>query len=216
MRNFLNKKKKIEPRYIDNIDDCLLSIFSKIMDSSNYELLLIEGEYDLEKAYEAWTQIYEKFNTGINSRSSIIRFELIKQIELKKQKFKDISNLLFQITVISNVNVINSIDTDEFELDIDDYINDINEHGFRFNKDKGINKELERVKAQSKNLISQINSESEKLNKLIGKKNDDSFEEIIEAVERDRSIPFNKEANVKKFIVAYNLMIKLNKEKTKK
>jgi len=213
MRNFLNKKSKIiETKYIDNTDDCLLSIFSKVIDTQAYELLLIEGEHNEEKAMDAWWRLHDEFTELLKNKSSSISFELIKLIEVKKCDYKRINDLVFQIETVHKINLLNSLDTNEFEINIDDLIKEINEKGFRFNKDKGIFKEAERIRKQSKNLISQIKIQSEKLEKITSKSKASTFGKTIEMVMRDRKLSFDKDATVKDFVIAYNVMIEIQQQ----
>lgn len=156
-------------QYIDNIDDCTLGIFRKVISKHDYKNLLISGEYNEEEAKQAWLKLFDEYSDSINSGSVDYNFEMQKQIAIKKCDYTNIQNCIHFIGVFNELNLNNELfnlvtEKEIFEqLRIDELIDLLNKYNFRFDKKKGIAKELDRVKKQSKNILSRIESDIKKL-----------------------------------------------------
>jgi hypothetical protein len=156
-------------QYIDNIEDCTLGVFRKVISKHDYKHLLIDGKYDEEEAKKTWLKLFDEYSDSIKSGSVNYNFEMQKQIAQKQCDYNNIQNYIYFIGIINEINLSNELfnlvtEKELFEkLKIDELIRLLNEYNFRFNVKKGIVKELDRVKRQSKNILNRIESDIKKL-----------------------------------------------------
>ncbi|WBC28469.1 head scaffolding protein [Rhodobacteraceae phage LS06-2018-MD05] len=207
-------------KYINNIDECLLTVFRKVINNNDYKALLIEGEFDEKEANEAWLQIYDQWNDVIDNRNVSSQFEITKQIEIKKNDYMLIQNCISMIDMLYRINLQNEIikeycklekidyPIDLEELNYDEYVNHLNKFNFKIDIKKGVLKELDRIKRQSKNYLSQIETDIKKLEKENNNKKGD-FDDIIASVDIFVKFPtlFQTGMTVKMFANYYNRLI---------
>ena len=191
--------------YYNNIESTPLSVFRDVIIKGDKHVLFIgNGEYDEEKANEAWLTLYDEYNAAVNSKSLNITFELSKQAHILKNQYSMLNNCLFLIIEATNVNLIN----DNEEINIDEYIKIINEYGYRFQKSKCIGKEVTRIQKQLSNYKTRIEHILEKIEKDNKKGSSDTFDTTINDVEMFRGIAFDEKTTVKKFTIVLNALIK--------
>lgn len=203
-------------QYIDNIDDCTLGIFRKVISKHDYKHLLISGEYNEGEAKQSWLKLFDEYSDSINSGSVDYNFEMQKQIAIKKCDYTNIQNCIYFIGVFNELNLNNELfnlvtEKEIFEqLRIDELIALLNKYNFRFDKKKGIAKELDRVKKQSKNILSRIESDIKKLESKNDSKH--TFEDTIGVVEKYMGFIVPDGLSVKRFVVYLNMLINHNKQ----
>lgn len=196
-------------QYYDNIEDCKLFPFRDVMIKGDYRGLLIKGEFDQEEAEKNYYKIYDEYDEALDSNAVNMIFELTKQIRFLANEYSYLNSQLFMIVEGHKIFLI----TGETPIDIDIYIENINIHGYRFNKEKGIAYECNRIKNQLKNYETKINVLLSKIKKNKEESGKWNFDWTIESVQIHRRIPFDKETTVNQFVVALNMLIKSNKEK---
>jgi len=207
-------------KYINNIDDCLLTTFSEVMRAHNYKLLLISGEYDEKLASDAWLELYDQYNEVVSSKSTNIQYEITKQIDIKKSEYVYIKQCLFFILEWNNIillDMFDLVDNKENYINlIDDLINKVNEFNYRFDKSKGIGVEVTRISKQIENYKTKIEVDLEQLKKLGGETNEWTFDDTIGGVEKYMTFPMPEKLKLRMFTVYLNMLIKSNAEnKTK-
>ncbi|RLI44872.1 hypothetical protein DRO61_11625 [Candidatus Bathyarchaeota archaeon] len=224
--------------YINNIDSCLLITFSEVMKTRNYKLLYINknsrltvilnwiGEkfninrfkaikYDETLANEAWLHLYDEFNEGINTSSVDITFEIIKQIDVLKSEYIEIKDLLFFILEwhrIMLLDMFKLIENKKFYYDlIDQLIKRVNYFNYRFDKEKGIGKEVERITKQVENYKTRIASNEAQLEDINKDTKKKTFGTTIAAISKFMSFRMDDKVALREFINYYNLQVESNK-----
>ena len=190
-------------KYLNNISDCSLDIFSNVMESNDYKLLLLSGEYDKKEASLEWYKLYDEYNAAVKSKSVNLQYELTTQVEIQKNEYALIKNCLFLIITMHEINLINT----EVEYDINQYIKVINNYGYNFDVKKGIAKEFERVSKQIKNYVTRIESDLKQIEKLEEDAGNWSFLDTIGVVEKHMGFQMGEKTTVKKFVTYLNQLI---------
>lgn len=205
--------------YLNNIDDCLLSVFADVQRKHNYKLLLIDGEYNEEEAGEAWLQLYDEYNEAVKSKSINIQFEITKQIDIKKSEYIYIKNCLFFIREWNNIMLLDMFDLldnkENYTNLIDDLISKINYFGYQFDKNKGIGKEVERISKQVENYKTRIESDLKDLEDANKKAKPWTFDDSVGGVEKYMGFPMPEKCTVRKFTVYLNMLIQANADNKK-
>jgi hypothetical protein len=215
-------------KYLDNIHDCTLGIFSKVYNTHNYKHLFIITEtdekeiekawqkYNEEEAKQAWLKLFDEYSDTIESNGVNYLFETTKNIESKKSDYLVIKNCLHFIRIYNELNIIGNIAKEvggldyEFEdVGLKDVVKQLNKYNFNFNIERGIPNELERVEKQSSRILGKIEKDIEKLEK----RKDDNyvFEDTITAVSKFMSYRIPDSDSVRMFVSNLNMLIKHNK-----
>jgi len=193
--------------YYNSIEDCPLDIFRKVNLFNDYKLLLIIGEFDLNKAMEAWSNIYDEYSNEVKSEGVNINFQIRKQIEVKKIEKEIIRNCIFIICELYKAELLTGLTND-----YDFFIHTINRYGFNFDKTKSIGEEVQRVLAQSKSYDTQIKRDIKELDRREKTESKYTIDDTITTVEKFMGFQLNEKTTVKKFTSYLNALIKLNSD----
>ena len=184
--------------YYNNIDQCPLSVFRLVSDTGDYKQLLISGEYNEYEAVKAWMLLYDEYNGAVNSGANNVLFGLKKQAYILSLQYQIVHNCLFAINELNNCNLINM----EQVHNLDYFIKTINEHGYKFEVEKGILKEVERVSKQLNNKRSQIESINKRIESLT-KGNNGKYVDTITNVEASLGFQINEQTTTVAKFVSY-------------
>ena len=191
---------------IDTLDRCSLAKFI-LCQKGEYECLLISGDFDPEKASDAWLTIYDAYNAAIKTKSNNVAFELKKQIHILSNEKTIISTCLFVIAKLIEANIINFDDIHEF----DSFVKIVNDFGYKFDKDKPA-ESLKRIHTQLRNYDTRINMQLKNLEDIEKKGGDWTFSDTIGSVEKYMGFQIDEDKTMMvKFVSYFNQMLRQNK-----
>jgi len=194
-------------KYWNSIEDCPLSVFRKVNLFNDYKALLISGEFDLDKAMEAWNNIYDEYSEQVKSDAVNVNFQIRKQIEVKKIEKEIVRNCIFIICELHKAELLTG-----FTNDYDFFIFTINKYGFGFDKTKPIAEEVQRVFAQSKSYDTQIKRDIKALQAREKTESKYTIDDTITTIEKFMGFQLSEQTTVKKFTSYLNALIKFNSD----
>jgi len=194
-------------KYYSSIEDCPLDIFRKVVLFNDYKTLLISGEFDINKAMEAWNNIYDEYTNEVKSDAINVNFQIRKQIEVTKIEQEIINNCIFIICELHKAELLTGLTND-----YDFFIFTINKYGFGFDKTKSIAEEVKRVLAQSKSYNTKIKRDIKELERREKIESKYSIDDTITTIEKFMGFQLNEKTTVKKYTSYLNSLIKFNSD----